>query len=127
MQIDKEELKKRLTDMEYKVTQDKGTEAPFSGEYVHTKDSGTYNCKVCGNPLFVSSAKFDSGTGWPSFDEALPGAVNFITDDSHGMNRTEVVCANCRAHLGHVFEDGPKETTGKRFCMNSCALDLEKK
>jgi peptide-methionine (R)-S-oxide reductase len=127
MDIDTEELKKKLTDMEYKVTQEKGTEMPFSGEYVHEKADGTYKCKVCGNPLFASGTKFDSGTGWPSFDEALPGAVNFITDDSHGMSRTEVVCVKCRAHLGHMFEDGPKETTGKRFCMNSCALDLEKK
>jgi peptide-methionine (R)-S-oxide reductase len=127
MDMDKEKLKKRLTPMEYKVTQEGGTEMPGTGEYVHTKEAGTYKCKVCSTPLFSSDTKFDSGTGWPSFDQALPGAVNFITDDTLGMSRTEVVCATCHAHLGHMFNDGPKETTGQRFCMNSCALDLEKK
>jgi peptide-methionine (R)-S-oxide reductase len=127
MDTDKEELKKKLTPEEYHVTQEKGTEAPFSGAYVHTKENGTYNCKVCGTPLFSSDTKFDSGTGWPSFDKALPGAVKENVDDSHGMTRTEIVCATCGAHLGHKFSDGPKDTTGDRFCMNSCALDLEKK
>ncbi len=124
--MDKEELKKKLTSEEYHVTQEKGTEAPFSGKYYKETANGTYNCKVCGNPLFSSDKKFDSGTGWPSFDESLPNAVLFRDDTSHGMNRTEVVCANCGAHLGHKFNDGPRETTGQRFCMNSCALDLEK-
>jgi len=84
-----------------------------------------YACSACGNPLFSSDAKFDSGTGWPSFDQALPGAVTYVDDTSHGVHRTEVVCARCGSHLGHVFEDGPKESTGKRFCMNSVCLRLE--
>lgn len=121
-----EELKKRLRPQEYAVLREKGTEAPFSGEYVHTKEDGTYRCKVCGNPLFSSDTKFDSGTGWPSFDEALPGAVRLAQDDSHGMHRTEVVCAKCGSHLGHIFDDGPTKT-GKRYCMNSVCLDLEEK
>jgi peptide-methionine (R)-S-oxide reductase len=124
--MDTDELKKRLTEEEYKVTQEKGTEAPFSGKYVHTKDKGMYACKVCGSPLFASDTKFDSGTGWPSFDKALPGAVQYTEDTSHGMTRTEVVCAHCGAHLGHKFDDGPTETTGERLCMNSCALDFKK-
>lgn len=121
-----EEIKKRLTPEEYAILREKGTEAPGSGKYLHEKREGTYNCKVCGNPLFSSDAKFDSGTGWPSFDEALPGAVRFIHDESHGMNRTEIVCTNCNSHLGHVFEDGPT-STGKRFCLNSACLDLQAK
>lgn len=123
--MDKEELKKKLTPEEFHVTQEKGTEAPFSGKYVDNHEKGAYLCKVCSTPLFASDTKFDSGTGWPSFDQALPGAVNFITDTSHGMHRTEVTCANCGAHLGHMFDDGPSETTGKRFCMNSCSLDFK--
>jgi peptide-methionine (R)-S-oxide reductase len=124
--IDEHELKKRLTPQEYAVLREKGTEAPFSGEYVHTKEDGTYRCKVCGNALFSSDTKFDSGTGWPSFDEALPGAVRLVQDDSHGMHRTEVVCAQCGSHLGHIFDDGPTKT-GKRYCMNSVCLDFEEK
>lgn len=124
--MNKDELKQKLTEEEYHVTQEKGTERPFSGEYVHTHDKGMYACKVCGTVLFSSDAKFDSGTGWPSFDQAIPGAVKLKEDGSLGMSRTEVVCAHCGAHLGHVFSDGPTETTGQRFCMNSCALDLKK-
>lgn len=125
MDMSKEELKRRLTEEEYAVTQEKATEAPFTGMYVHEKAKGKYACKVCGAQLFASDAKFDSGTGWPSFDSALPGATRSVVDESHGMVRTEVVCANCGAHLGHVFDDGPV-TTGKRFCINSCSLDLAK-
>ena len=121
-----DELKKKLTPEEYAVTQEKATEAPFSGAYVNEHAKGKYACKVCGAQLFASDNKFDSGTGWPSFDNALPGAVKMETDTSHGMTRTEVICANCGAHLGHVFDDGPKTTTGKRFCINSCSLDLKK-
>lgn len=123
MDINEKELQEKLTPEEYHVLREKGTEAPFSGKLLHEKRSGTYTCKVCGNELFPSTAKFDSGTGWPSFDQALPGAVKEITDSSHGMQRTEIVCAKCNSHLGHVFNDGPT-TTGKRYCMNSVCLDL---
>lgn len=126
MNIDKEELKKKLTEEEYKVTQEKGMEAPFSGEYWDNHEKGMYNCKVCGTELFSSDRKFDSGTGWPSFDEAIEGRVKVEKDMSHGMERDEVVCATCGAHLGHVFNDGPRDTTSKRFCINSCSLDLKK-
>ena len=122
-----EELKARLTPEEYAVLRQGATEAPFSGEFVHTDATGTFNCKVCGNPLFTSDKKFDSGTGWPSFDDAIPGSVEMKTDASHGMSRTEVVCAKCGSHLGHVFDDGPKSTTGKRYCINSVCLDLQEK
>ncbi len=126
MPKDEEEIKQMLTPEEYEVLREKGTEAPFSGEYVHEKADGTYECKVCGNALFDSSAKFDSGTGWPSFDSALPGAIEQHRDSAHGMERTEITCARCGSHLGHVFDDGPT-TTGKRFCINSVCLDLEEK
>jgi len=121
-----EELKKKLTPEQYAVLREKGTEVPGSGKYLHEKREGTYKCAACGNPLFASDAKFDSGTGWPSFEDALPGAVEYVKDESHGMDRTEVVCAQCKSHLGHVFPDGPTKT-GKRYCMNSVCLDLEEK
>lgn len=119
--------KSELTELEYKVTQEKGTEAPFTGEYLNNKEKGMYVCKVCGQTLFSSDAKFDSGTGWPSFDkpENLEHVL-LVDDDSHGMQRTEVQCKKCGAHLGHVFNDGPKETTGERYCVNSCSLDFKK-
>ncbi len=120
-----EEFKKKLTPEQYEVMREKGTEAPFSGKYVHEKISGVYKCAACGNPLFSSDAKFDSGTGWPSFDKAIPGSVKMVSDDSSGMKRTEVVCAKCGSHLGHVFDDGPTPT-GKRFCLNSVCLGLDK-
>ena len=122
--MDKDKLKE-TNPLLYKVAFEKGTEAPFSGKFLKETSKGTYNCAVCGNALFKSDAKFDSGTGWPSFDEALPGATKEITDESLGMIRTETVCANCGAHLGHVFDDGPTKT-GKRYCMNSVCLDLKK-
>ncbi len=118
-----EEWKKKLTPEQYAVLREKGTEAPFSGKLLHTEGSGTFMCAACGNPLFASDAKFDSGTGWPSFDETLPGAVKLVEDTSHGMHRTEVACAKCGSHLGHLFDDGPTKT-GKRYCMNSVCLDL---
>lgn len=121
-----EEIKAALSPEEYKVLREKGTEAPFSGEYVHEKADGTYACKVCGNELFSSDAKFDSGTGWPSFDQALPGAIEQHADNTHGMRRVEITCARCGSHLGHVFDDGPTKT-GKRYCINSVCLDLEEK
>lgn len=123
--LDKEKLKQQLSEEEFHVTQEKGTEVPFSGKYVNHHEEGTYACKVCGAPLFASGTKFDSGTGWPSFDQALPNAVVYHEDSSHGMNRTEVTCANCGSHLGHKFNDGPADTTGERFCMNSCSLDFK--
>lgn len=123
--MNEEEIKKKLSEEEYKVLRQKGTEAPFSGKLLHEKSSGTYNCKVCTNPLFLSTAKFDSGTGWPSFDQAIPGSVKEVTDDAYGMHRVEIVCAKCDSHLGHVFDDGPTKT-GKRYCLNSVCLDLEK-
>ena len=120
-----EELKTRLTAEEYYVLREKGTELPGTGKYLHEKRRGLYKCKVCGNALFPSDAKFDSGTGWPSFDQALPGAVKEIEDASHGLVRTEVVCAKCGSHLGHVFDDGPTDT-GKRYCLNSVCLYLKR-
>jgi peptide-methionine (R)-S-oxide reductase len=121
-----EEWKKELTPEQYKIMREKGTEAPFTGKYVSTKEKGMYACAACGNQLFASDAKFDSGTGWPSFDQAIPGSVKMHTDESFGMNRTEVTCANCGSHLGHLFNDGPKDTTGNRFCINSSCLLLKK-
>ncbi len=124
--FDNESLKNKLSEEQYKVLREKGTEAPFSGKYVHEDRDGTYSCVVCGNKLFSSDSKFDSGTGWPSFDEALPNSIKQIEDNSHGMNRIEIVCAKCNSHLGHVFDDGPTKT-GKRYCLNSVCLDLEEK
>ncbi|HEY4524862.1 MAG TPA: peptide-methionine (R)-S-oxide reductase MsrB [Candidatus Paceibacterota bacterium] len=118
--------KERLTPEEYAILRERGTEAPFTGQYVHEKADGTYACAACGNPLFSSDAKFDSGTGWPSFDQALVGAIETHTDNAHGMVRTEITCARCGSHLGHVFDDGPT-ATGKRYCINSVCLDLEEK
>jgi|SRR3989344_268925 len=122
--MNEEELKKKLTPEQYHVLRERGTEAPFTGKYVHETKKGMYTCAACGNQLFSSDTKFDSGTGWPSFDDALPGAVKLEYDESHGMRRTEVVCAKCGSHLGHVFDDGPTKT-GKRYCMNSVCLELE--
>ncbi len=121
-----EEWREGLTPEQYHVMREKGTEVPFTGKYTHEKADGMYRCAACGNPLFSSDTKFDSGTGWPSFDKALPGAVKQIPDGAHGMERTEVVCGRCGSHLGHIFDDGPT-ATGKRYCMNSVCLELEAK
>lgn len=115
-----------LSPMQYRVTRHAHTEPPFSGIYWDTTTPGTYRCVCCGTPLFVSDTKFDAGCGWPSFWQALPGVVNERRDVSHGMVRTEILCAVCDAHLGHVFPDGPGPD-GLRYCVNSASIDLEAK
>lgn len=118
-----QEWKRKLTPLQYDVLRRKGTERPFTGRYYRFDEDGTYSCAACGNPIFMSQDKFDSGCGWPSFDKAIPGHVKFTPDFSHGMERIEVTCARCGSHLGHVFEDGPTET-GDRFCINSAAMNF---
>jgi len=143
---DEDFWKKKLTPEQYEILREKGTEAPFTGELLHNKETGMYVCAACGAPLFSSETKFDSGTGWPSFYDVVgKGNVELRDDTSHNMQRTEVACATCGGHLGHVFDDlsrqakaglsrqvegradGPGDKTGKRYCINSCALDFKKK
>ena len=124
--MNKEDLKSKISKASYIVTQEHGTEAPFSGELLDTKEEGIFTCVCCGNELFSSDPKYDSGTGWPSFWDVLnENSVGEEIDKSHGMIRTEVHCQKCNAHLGHLFPDGPMPT-GKSYCMNSVAMQFKK-
>jgi peptide-methionine (R)-S-oxide reductase len=121
-----DEWQKDLTPQQYEILRKKGTEPAFTGEFVDNHKKGMYVCRACGNQLFDSKTKFESGSGWPSFyDVATHGNAILKDDNSFGLDRTEVVCADCGSHLGHIFDDGPKDKTGKRFCINSCALDFK--
>lgn len=126
MKFTEQQWRERLTDEQYRVTRLKGTEYPFSGELLHNTQAGSYHCVCCSAKLFSADSKFDAGCGWPSFYQALEGRVTYQRDASHGMERTEIICANCEAHLGHVFNDGPVPT-GQRYCVNSVSLTFSAK
>lgn len=120
------EWKQKLTPEQYEVLRNKATETPFTGHLLHNKEGGMYTCAACGSELFSSDTKFDSGTGWPSFYDVVNNKnVQTRDDDTLGMHRVEVTCATCGGHLGHLFDDGPADKTGKRYCINSCALDFK--
>lgn len=128
MDLTDDEWRQKLTPEQYAVLREKETEAPFTGKLLENHETGDYKCAACGSVVFKSDTKFESGSGWPSFyDPANTEAVKLIPDDSHGVHRTEVVCANCGSHLGHVFADAYDQPTGQRFCINSAALDFDKK
>lgn len=128
MQLTDQEWKDKLTDDQYGVLRNKGTEAPFTGKHLNEKRAGVFVCAACGTELFNSNTKFESGSGWPSFyDVAKKGTVELRDDSSQGMQRTEVVCTLCGGHLGHLFDDGPVDKTGKRYCINSIALEFKPK
>lgn len=120
-----EEWKKELSEEQYRILRQKGTERPFTGEYNIHSENGIYKCMACQVPLFKSTSKFDSGCGWPSFDESIEGSVEYIKDTTHGMIRTEILCTNCGSHLGHIFNDGPT-ATGQRYCVNSVSIGFDK-
>jgi peptide-methionine (R)-S-oxide reductase len=121
-----QEWRESLSPEQYHILREKGTERAFTGKYWNHKENGAYACAGCGQELFVSGTKFDSGCGWPSFYDAIPGTIVFTDDNSYGMHRIEVTCAKCGGHLGHVFPDGP-EPTGQRYCINSASIDFQKK
>lgn len=126
-QLTDADWRERLSPAEYHVMREKGTERPFTGVHNDNNEEGVYRCKGCGTELFNSENKFDAGCGWPSFDQGVDNkAIDEHLDTSHGMRRTEVTCSNCGAHLGHVFPDGPRDTTGMRYCINSVSLDFDK-
>jgi len=122
--VSDEEWKKKLTPEQYEVLRGKGTEAPFTGKLLYNDKQGSYTCAACGNVLFDSGTKFEADCGWPSFYDAKKGSVVLTPDDTLGMHRTEVTCANCGGHLGHVFDDAPDQPTGQRFCINSASLEF---
>ena len=121
-----EEWKNELTPQQYFVLRQRGTDAPSDGGLTSHFEKGTYHCTACNSQLFKSNSKFESHCGWPSFDDAIKGTVNFVVDKTHGMIRTEIICASCDSHLGHIFDDGPKETTGKRYCVNTTSIKFVK-
>jgi len=121
-----EEWRQILSDEQYYVLRQKGTDRPGDGGYTNHFEKGTYHCAACDAQLFESSSKYESHCGWPSFDDAIEGSVAYVLDKSHGMIRTEIICTSCNGHLGHIFDDGPEETTGKRYCVNTTSLRFEK-